>query len=249
MEPFCFHRDSISTLKFFGIGFIPLEARSKGAADAKRVRPLTGFTLTELMVVLAIIATITTVTLTNQSSFNKTLVLANTAYDIALTLRSAETYGVGSRAIGTANAGYGLNFQKATPESFTLFADSHPAPHRDNCHSLPIGGAEAPDAKPGNCRYDSDFGEEVKTYALGNGMTVSDFCAYKFGSWLCVYAHDGYSGGLISLDIVFARPNPDPFINIEGTKACLTISSSEGNSRFISVLPSGAIVVDASSCP
>ena len=53
-----------------------------------------------MMVVLAIIVTITGVTLTSQTSFNKTLVLANTAYDIALTLRSSQTYGLGSRAFG-----------------------------------------------------------------------------------------------------------------------------------------------------
>ena len=45
-----------------------------------------GFTLIELMVVLAIIVVITTVVLTSQSSFNKSLILANTSYDIALSL-------------------------------------------------------------------------------------------------------------------------------------------------------------------
>ena len=81
------------------------------------------------MVVLTIIVVITTVVVASQSSFNKTLILVNTAYDIALTLRSAETYGLGSRAFGgVVNAGYGLNFQSGTPQSFTLFADTYPAP-------------------------------------------------------------------------------------------------------------------------
>ena len=204
-----------------------------------------GFTLTELMVVLAIIATITTVTLSSQSSFNKTLVLANTAYDIALALRTAETYGVGNRAIGgIVNAGYGIHFQKATPDSFTLFSDSQPAPNVNNCHGLPVGGETAPDAKPGDCTYDGlGSGEEVTTYTLGNGMLVSDFCVYTFGSWSCA------SENLLTLDIVFARPNPDPFINIQGTKACIAVSSPQGDSRFIAVSTSGAITVDASSCP
>ena len=224
--------------------FNPLEARSKGAAGAKRIRPLTGFTLTELMVVLAIIATITTVTLNNQSSFNKTFVLANTAYDVALTLRTAETYGIGNRASGVANAGYGLHFEAATPNSFILFADSQPAPRENNCHGLPIGGATAPDAKPGDCTYGGPgSGEKVTTYTLENGITVSDFCVYTFGSRSCA------SDNLIALDIVFARPNPNPFINIQGTKACITISSPQGDSRFIAVSESGAITVDASSCP
>ncbi len=196
------------------------------------------------MVVLAIIATITMVTLTSQSSFNKTLVLANTAYDIALALRTAETYGVGNRASSVANAGYGLHFERATPEAFTLFADSQPIPNENNCHGLPIGGVAAPDAKPGNCVYDGpNSGEKVITYTLENNIIVSDFCVYTLGSWSCA------SGNLLALDIVFARPNPDPFINIQGTKACLAISSSQGGSRFVSVSASGAITVYASSCP
>lgn len=251
MEPFHPRHGSIPTLKFFSVGFTTKRAErrmhvfthsAEASAGRKAVR---GFTLTELMVVLAIIATITIVTIANQSSFNKTLILANTAYDIALTLRSAETYGIGSRAIGTVvNAGYGLHFETATRGSFTLFADSQPAPNANNCHGLPIGGASAPDAKPGNCIYDGpNSGEKVTTYELGNGMTISDFCVYTFGAWSCA------SENLLVLDVVFARPNPDPFINREGTKACLTISSPQGDSRFISVLPSGAITVDASSCP
>ena len=87
-----------------------------------------GFTLIEMLVVLAIIVTVTTIALSSQSAFNKTLILANTAYDIALTLRSAENFGIGSRALyRTANAGYGVHFQRGTLGSFILFADTAPA--------------------------------------------------------------------------------------------------------------------------
>lgn len=216
-----------------------------------------GFTLTELLVVLAIITIITSAVLTSQSSFNKTLILANTAYDIALTIRSAETIGLGSRVTGvSANAGYGLSFQKARPGSFTLFSDTYPAPSTTSvCH--PIADVAAPNAKPGNCSYESAQNEKVVEYLLGNGITVSDFCAYALGSWTCTYAHDGYSGGLSVLDIVFARPNPEPFISVNGsysaafpiTAACLTITSPQGGGHFISVGSSGQIIANAASCP
>lgn len=197
------------------------------------------------MVVLAIIVTITTITLSTQSSFNKTIILANTAYDVALTLRSAEVYGLSGRAIGgTSGIGYGLHFLKASPGSFTLFADTSPAPSAANCHGLPSGGASAPDAKPGNCTY--DIGETVTDYNLGNGVVVSDFCAYSFGAWSCAYAQ---GGGLTALDIVFARPNPEPFVNVSGTRACIALASPQGGARFISVGASGEITADASSCP
>ncbi len=203
------------------------------------------------MVVLAIMTVISGVVLTSQSSFNRTLTLANTAYDIALTLRSAETYGLGSRAIGSAtNAGYGVDFQKATPASFTLFIDTYPAPSSSSpCH--PKADPSTPDALPGDCVYEAAQGEKVADYTLGNGIVISNFCAYT-SSWSCTSG-----GSLTSLDIVFARPNADPFISANGsyapaapvTSACITVSSPQGDSRFVSITASGAITANATSCP
>jgi len=205
------------------------------------------------MVVLAIIVTITAVVFSGQNSFNKTLVLANTAYDIALSLRSAETYGLGGHAIGSLPTGYGIHFSKASPGSYMLFADSYPAPSTASvCHTT--SDATALDAQPGNCNYDPGQDVVVSSYALGNGITVSDFCAISSGTWSC--ANSG-SGNLTSLDIVFARPNPDPFMSVNGvyssslpvTNACITVASPQGGLRFVSVLASGKIVANANSCP
>lgn len=205
------------------------------------------------MVVVAIIGIVSLIVLTNQSTFNKTLILQNTAYDIALTLRDAETYGLGSRAIGiTANAGYGVHFQNAPTTSFILFADTYPStPSASNCHGVPIDGASAPDAQPGDCIYTSSQDQKINAYTLGNGITVSDFCVFN-GSWSCAQ-----NNGLTSLDIVFARPNPATFISVNGsysaapavTAACLTVSASEGGKRFVSVASSGEITANATSCP
>ncbi len=219
-----------------------------------------GFTLIELLVVLAIITVITTITLTSQGSFNKTLILTNTAYDIALSFRSAETYGIGSRVAGTvSNTGYGLHFARATQDSFTLFADTISLPGSfDNCH--PTTDPDAPDAKPGNCFYDVlivDANgvpiERVTDYELGNGITISDFCAYGSGSWSCAN-----TGAISTMDVVFARPNPDPFIYGKDaggvvigpfTTACIAVTSPQGGFRYVSVAASGAITANANSCP
>lgn len=199
-----------------------------------------GFTLIELVVVLAIIVTVTGIALTSQSSFNKTLVLANTAYDIALTLHSAESFGIGSRAAGsTANAGYGLHFQNGSPGSFILFADTYP-PTPYSC--------ARPDCKPGDHLYSLDD-TLVQAYTLGNGVVVSDFCASSDRP------RCASTGDLQSLDIVFARPNPDAFIRANGssfnayTGACLVVSSQKGGSRYVSVAGSGQIIAKAASCP
>jgi len=203
-----------------------------------------GFTLIELLVVFAIIISIMAVVFTSQGSFNKTFVLTNTAYDIALTLRNAGTYGLSSRAVGTiANVGYGLHFQNTTPNSFSFFADTSPA-----------ASCTTPDCKPGNYVYTNGSDSLVRQYVLGNGITLADFCAFN-GSWSCMSAHPGISGGLTSLDIVFARPNPNPFMSTNGlysssiTAACLTLSSGLNTSRYVSVTASGGITVNAASCP
>jgi prepilin-type N-terminal cleavage/methylation domain-containing protein len=204
-----------------------------------------GFTLIELLVVFAIIVSIMGVVFTSQGSFNKTFTLTNTAYDVALSLRGAQTYGLGSRAVGTTvNAGYGLHFESSTPASFSFFADTSP-----------VASCSTPDCKPGNYVYTAGSDALVRTYTLGNGITLTDFCAYT-SSWTCATAHGGYAGGLSSLDVVFARPNPDPFMSVNGsysqvlpaTAACLTLSSSLG-SRYVSVSSAGQISASAASCP
>lgn len=214
-----------------------------------------GFTLVEMLVVMAIIVTITGIVLTSQTTFNKTLTLANTAYDIALTLRSTQTYGVSSRGVTSLiGVGYGLHFDRRFPTSFTFFSDDSTAPLSSNCHGVPSAGVNAPDAKRGNCVYDA--GEKINDYNLGNTITVTNFCARSaLDIWQCATSQ---GGGLSSLDIVFVRPDPGPFIYINGNtnvtgkrvKACLTVSSSSGGlSRFISISSSGAITANDLSCP
>lgn len=213
-----------------------------------------GFTLIELLVVTAIILVVTSIVFTSQGSFNKTLILANTAYDIALTLRSAETYGLGSRAAGgVANTGYGVDFQAGTPSSFTFFADIYPPPSTaPGCHQAV--DSSTPDARPGNCAYEASQGEKITDYTLGNGITVDDFCAYALGGWSCARSN---GNSLTSLDIVFARPNAEAFMSVNGsysvaspvTRACLVVASPQGGARFVSVAASGAITANAPSCP
>lgn len=198
------------------------------------------------MVVLAIIVVLTGIVLTSQSSFNKSLILANTAYDIALTLRSVQTYGLSSRAAGTAaNVGYGVHLSNGTNDSFISFADTSGGA---SCAGMP------PDCKPGDHVY-AAADRIVQTYRLNNGMTIQNFCAYvaSSGGWLCAA-----SGALSSLDIVFMRPNPEPFMSRNGsfsappfsvTAACIAVASPQGGARFISVGSSGQIIANASSCP
>lgn len=228
-----------------------------------------GFSLVELLVVLLIMITITMAALVNQSSFNKTLLLKNTAYDLALVLRSIESLGLGTRAQSASalNVGYGAHFLRAIPNtpinSFTIFLDSDPptASGGSACHPLPANGAAAPDARPGDCAYTTNDAT-YQTYNLGNGILVDRFCITNSSGSHCT---DSASNKInTALDIVFSRPNPEPFISVDGTydatitKACLRLRSitddytnANGltNYRYVSVLASGEINADDTSCP
>src|SRR5438105_4839422 len=105
-----------------------------------------GFTLLEMLVVIFIILILSSTVLVSQSAFNKTIILANTAYDIGLSIRSAAAYGIGSRATtaGFSNAGYGIYFAANTPTQYLLFADTlPPASIPSACHPTPVLGTTA----------------------------------------------------------------------------------------------------------
>jgi prepilin-type N-terminal cleavage/methylation domain-containing protein len=205
-----------------------------------------GFTLVELLIVIAIIGVISMVVFNGQSSFNKTIILSNTAYDVALSIRSAETFGLGGKALGTSPVGYGVHFDKNTPSSFIIFADSYPGPSGSGCHAT--SDLSALDAQPGNCIYTGDD-TRVSTYTLGNKITINGFCITRADA-------SSSCEGIDTLDIVFARPNPDPFMNINGAyssvnpiqKVCLILTSPHGGSRYVSIVKSGQINANDSPC-
>jgi len=175
-----------------------------------------GFTLIEMLVVLAIIAILTAIAVTGQSTFNKTLILTDTAYDVAFSARQAQSYGLSSRTFGSytsQNYGYGLHFDRVTPNKYVFFADtSHALAVAGGCS---VGIAGTPSYKVGNCRFDTADGI-VSTYTFSRGFTISKFCG-KSGTAAPVCSTD--SSPLTTLDIVFTRPNTSTTINglVNGT--------------------------------
>lgn len=203
--------------------------------------------------VLAIIGILATVIVTSHSTFNKTILLSNAAYDVALTIRSAQTFGLGSRSTenNVPNAGYGVHFDANTPTTFTLFADVD-AVNTNNCHGEPVNGPNSPDATPGNCAYTAT--ELVRGFSLGNGMSISNFCVYNTGVPKVV-CNKVTSATISTLDVVFARPNTQTFISTdtvyqkENIRACIALASPQGGGSYIYVEQTGAINVNGAACP
>ena len=202
-----------------------------------------------MLVVIAIITIITLIVITSQGNFNKSLILSNAAYDVALAIRSAESYGLGGRLTTTLanNAGYGLHFTAGT-NTFIFFADNYPAASGSVCHPTPPTGASSPEAKIGDCIYTAGSDSLVLTNKLNNAITISKICADNNGTWTC-------SPSLTSLDITYVRPIPSPFISASGayaasiSAACIELKSQQGTIRDISINSTGEINGNAASCP
>ena len=172
-----------------------------------------GFTLIELLVVTAIIVIISTVILANNSKFGGRVLLENFAYDLALTLRQTQVYGIAVSRFGTNTftAGYGMHFDITSSNNakqYTLFADATTA----------------------NGLYDAPS-ELVSTFLITRGYSITKLCATPTaGTENCTYT---------TLDVLFQRPEPDAMISPGGASCIITNSNCQASARIQLVSPRG----------
>ena len=137
-----------------------------------------GFTLIELLVTISIMVIIMSVVLINYHQYNSTFGITNLAYDIALSARTAQTYGVAVHADQGGSGqtqfeyGYGLHFDATDPDHYILFADN-PTSGTPNYYD---GGMD--------CASGSEC---VTKYTLQSGYTISNICVTDVsGTQQCV---------------------------------------------------------------
>jgi len=179
-----------------------------------------GFSLIELVVVTGILVIITSILLFNNARFGGVMLLENLAYDIGLSVRQAQVYGISvfRYGAGTFSVGYGMHFTKApAPSVYVLFADT---------------------SAPANGLYDS--GETVLSTTIERGFFVSDLCTTSGGG--------GEVCGRTELDVVFKRPEPAAYIRANGAatlydRARIVLASPRGDLRSVIVEASGQIAV------
>ena len=192
-----------------------------------------GYTLLELAVVLFIILTITVISRTSKTAYERSFALSNLAYDIALTLREAQVYGVNTRQEGISgsfDAGYGVRFAENSTD-FTLFVDNN------------------------NNRY-YDSGELLRVYTIKNNNKISAICTVPVGGGACTSISSG-------LDITYRRPDPDACFNRTGgglalpaartasgcmagtqiSEARITVQAPRGETKVIKVYSTGQVVM------
>lgn len=147
-----------------------------------RIHTQRGFTLIELLVVMGILVVISGVTLTSYAKFGGQTLLRNLAYDIALSIREAQIYGISARSFLSAqfSSGYGAYFSfNESNKEFFLYTDVN-----------------------GDNFFASD--EMVETFTIGKGYTLDRICVSSGD------AEENCT--VTELDILFKRPEPDAII-------------------------------------
>ncbi len=152
-----------------------------------------GFTLVELLVTISIFIVITSVAVFSNSAFNSSILLTDLGYQIALSVRQAQVYGITVKAPQSCttsscpasntgfNSGYGAHFDITIPAQYILFEDTaNPTP---------------------NHTYDGSS-ETLATYSIGRGYTLKRLCVLTSGVYKAVK----------TLDISFIRPEPESWV-------------------------------------
>ncbi len=150
------------------------------------------FSLVELLVTIGIFTLMTGFVAVKYGNFSKNMTINNLAYDIALTIREAQSYGVSvspyTKVVGGVTTDvfdvpYGVHFDIAQNDIFTLFADADK-----------------------NGRYTSL--EKVRQYTITGGTKIEKLCH----DTACT-SDIGLGGtGKTHADVWFRRPNPAPVI-------------------------------------
>lgn len=185
-----------------------------------------GFTLMEMLVVTGIIALVSALVFANNNRFGGQVILQNLAYDIALSIRQAQVFGISvQRFQGGYAQAYGMHFDSANPNDYVLFADVLIPPN---------GTYECPQPGTPTC-------EIVQSVTIRSGYRISSLCARQEGQI-------ELTCGLSSLDITFRRPEPDAYIRAGGLEglseaARIDVSSPQGLTKSILVEVSGQIAV------
>ena len=201
-----------------------------------------GFTLIELLVSVAIFAFMTALLVAKYGTFNQSVLLTNLGYDVAISIRTAQTYGVSVVSPESATNpnpsfkyAYGVDFTTVAnpslstdPQQILLFSST------SNPDSLyyKAGGVDTP----------------LNVYSIKRGAVIYDLCT----------GHDSTSCAHVDqLDVSFKRPDPSAIIcstvisggssvcgGASNTYAKITIRGTDGSTRFVTVLSNGQVTVE-----
>jgi prepilin-type N-terminal cleavage/methylation domain-containing protein len=204
-----------------------------------------GFTLIEMLVVLAIIMLITVLVLANNGKLNSAVLVSNTAYEVGLLVREAQIAGLGVRATKDQSgsvvftSSHGIYASMANPTKIVMFAD---------------GGV------PQDGIYNPAQGELYQEYEFQKKAgTIISMCAKKDLGATVTTCSPGSPASITGLNVVFTRPNPEAKFKIQRVTnggfadysggIVINIGFPGDICRSISIEKTGSVQIDTSYCP
>jgi prepilin-type N-terminal cleavage/methylation domain-containing protein len=195
-------------------------------SEKRKVKRNQGFSLIELLVVIAIFGILTAIIVFKYGDFSNNVILTNMAYEMALSIREAQIYGISATQRTSFDSNFGINFyvdpSLGETQIYHLFEDK------------------------GTAGYDSEG-------ACTSG-DVEDVCIQEYvlqRNIQIVGLNTGEPGDCSPSDevnIVFDRPSPEALIyknssTLELPFAQITLRTPEGSERFVVVNQTGQIFV------
>jgi len=204
-----------------------------------------GLTMIELVVTVGIFVVVTAVVLASYPKFSSQIVLDNVAYQIALSVRQAQTYGLSVMEFGIGGVfpGYGIYFPSPANDSksFTIFADVN-GDKKYNLTGCGVDGSECLD------KFTIQSSEII--YALCGNLKNDGVAPF---STIDDLSGVGNCGNINSLHISFTRPDPDATITAylggvdyddSYSDAEIVIATPTGNVKTVVIWSTGQISVE-----
>ncbi|HEY1037720.1 MAG TPA: type II secretion system protein [Candidatus Paceibacterota bacterium] len=202
-----------------------------------------GFTLAEMIIVIAIFGVISSIALFDQARLSSSTLLTNMAYEVALAVREAQLYGISVRSSesGDFSQEAGMYVNIARPKEVLVYSNV---------------------ASSDNPGFDAGIGEERAQYVFSNQRTnrIKAICVGNLETSGAPTEPCGPSAfsAVSELNVVFRRPNPVPTLwagtggSIEekaGMRAYIVIDTGDGkHCKVVIVEPTGQTrIVDSSS--
>jgi prepilin-type N-terminal cleavage/methylation domain-containing protein len=186
-----------------------------------------GFTLLEMVVVLGIFGVLSTIVIFNYGKFRSDTMLVNMAYEVALSVREAQIYGVSARSSVSGSQdfdkAYGIHFSGTASNQYLLFFDDGDSIYNGT-----------------SC---TDHGSDIcaTPYVLQSNITISDVEIQTGIGTSCSHPS--------KLDILFKRPNPEPIINDNSNiaRAQVVLTAPDGANRYVIIYNNGQATVSNES--
>jgi prepilin-type N-terminal cleavage/methylation domain-containing protein len=193
-----------------------------------------GFTLVELMVSVGIFVFMTALVVAKYGNFNQSVLLTDLAYDVALTIRTAQTYGLSvGRAYDTGSDTsfqyyYGVHFDNSAGNNQNIIL-----------YAVPVSTSGNPPT------YDQLGVVDIANYSIKRGAKILNACMGN--------DENDCSTANGKVDIVFKRPDPTAVIcsqaSCNNVFVMIELQAVDGSTRAVMVYENGQIKVGEIPAP